>query len=175
MGSEVFEKPVTVELDPSLTVTPAALRETFDAARELTALRSEANDLLRRLDDLKLQVEERGKLAASRHAGGEVAKVLEKEGEALKGLTDGMARPEGRPVYSEGPRVVDRLAALFFAIDGVNLAPTAAQRALLAELRQEARATIDGANRHFGEALKGTNDALRAADLPEIGVPKPAR
>ena len=131
--------------------------------------------LLRRLDDVKLQVEERGKLALSRRAPGDLQKALEREGETLKALTDGLAKPADRPFYSEGPRIADRLAALFFAIDGVNLAPTAAERSLLGELRTEARKAIDDGGRHFGEELQGLNSALRASDLPEIGVPKPAR
>ena len=156
-------------------MAPAALQETFDDALELTALRAEVNDLLRRLDDVKLQVEERVKLAASRRAPADVTKALEKEGETLKALTDGLAKPADRPFYSEGPRIIDRLAALFFAIDGVNLAPTAAERTLLGELRGEARKAIDDGGRHFGEALAGLNGTLHAAELPEIGVPKPAR
>ncbi len=175
VGAEALEKPVTVRLDPSLSVPAAVLQEIFDDARELTAMRSEVNDLLRRLDDVKLQVEERTKLATSRRAPLDVAKALDKEGEALKALANGLAKPADRPFYSEGPCVADRLGALFSAIDGVNLAPTAAQREHLLELRAEARKATSETSDHFGEALAQLNGVLRGAELPEIGVPKPAR
>jgi hypothetical protein len=174
-GTEVLEKPVSVKLDPSLSVPAAALQETFDAALELTTLRAGINDLLRRLDDVSLQVDERVKLASSRHASPDVTKALEKEAEALKGLTDGLVKNADRPVYSEGPRIADRLAALFFAIDGVNLAPTAAQRDLLGELRGEAAKATSDTNRPLDEALKDLNGTLRAAELPEIAAPREAR
>ena len=170
VGALSLETPVELRLDPTLSVPAAELRRQFEAARELRDMRSSLNDALRSLDEVKLQLDERKKLAASRRASEASLNAIEKEADAVKARIDGLLKPTERPYYSEGPRVADRVSALFFAIASVNLAPTQAQDEHLAELREETRKALEDTRAYLRDGVLAINRLLRETELPEISV-----
>jgi hypothetical protein len=174
LGALSLETPVELRLDPTLSVPAADLRRQFEAAHELRELRSSLNDALRSLDEVKLQLDERQQLAASRRAPAASLSALAKEADAVKARIDGLLKPTERPFYSEGPRVADRVSALFFAIASVNLAPTQAQDEHLAELREETRRALADTRAYLRDGVLAINRLLRESELPEISVSKQA-
>jgi photosystem II stability/assembly factor-like uncharacterized protein len=169
---KTHETPVAVRLDPTLKATAGDLAAQFEAARALVLLQSEVNRALRALDVVKTQVEERRKLARQLErtlpAGAETA--LSGAELRLKELLEGLARPEGKPFYASGPRLSERLGALFGQIDGAFAAPTAAQAEYLRELQEEARQAKGGVSAFLSGDLPKINEALAAAGLPAVSA-----
>ena len=79
------------------------------AALKLRDYRSELNDALRGLDALKLQLDERKKLAATLRpeAPAELKKGLDTRVETLDTFVATLTRPSGKPFWSEGPRLAE--------------------------------------------------------------------
>jgi hypothetical protein len=172
VGRETAETPVEVRLDTTEPVPPAELQAQFDDALRLRDLRSALNDGLRSLDRVKRELEDRGKLLTEKKdAPEEARKTLKTRAADLDTLLDRLAKPEGRPFWSEGPRLAERLGSLAGAIDSGNKAPTPPQQALLAELRAELAKGRDDVGRYLGESLPEVNRLLSAQELPPVGVP----
>ncbi|MGQ0538113.1 MAG: WD40/YVTN/BNR-like repeat-containing protein, partial [Gemmatimonadaceae bacterium] len=133
------QTPVDVRMDPAVATPVAALREQFAAALRLRDMQSVLNDTLRAIDVLRAQLDGRKKTLETQ--GGEQRKdqikQLDSEIAAVDSLLATLSRPPGRPFWSEGPRVAERLGALQAGIDGANRAPTKHQIGLLGELRTE--------------------------------------
>jgi hypothetical protein len=107
VGSTVLEKPVTVKLDPTASVAPGALDSQYAITTKLRELRSTVNDALRGLDSLKGQIEERKKTLETQKK--EIPEGLKNGFESSLGeldrILDGLAKPSGKPFWSEGPRL----------------------------------------------------------------------
>ncbi len=133
------ETAVEVKLDPAIETPLAALTEQFDAARRLRDMQSVLNDTLRALDVMRSQLDGRKKTLETHGATerAEQIKQVDREIAQVDSLLATIARPTGRPFWSEGPRVSERLGALQAGIDGANRAPTRHQVSLLGELRTE--------------------------------------
>jgi hypothetical protein len=58
-----------------------------------------------------------------------------------------------RPFYSEGPRVTDRITALYRNIDGGNRRPTGPQMAHLGELEVELKSALNEASKLLGRPI----------------------
>jgi DNA repair exonuclease SbcCD ATPase subunit len=173
VGSTVLEKPVQVTLDPAASVTSGALETQYQRTTSLRDLRSSVNDALRGLDSLKSQIEERRKALETQKK--EIPESL-KTGfdsrlEELNGILDRLARPSGKPFWSEGPRLSERLQDLFGQLNGTLVAPTAAQSEYLEELRAEYREKMAEVNRFFGEAATAMSRLLEENGAPGLLVP----
>jgi photosystem II stability/assembly factor-like uncharacterized protein len=174
VGGQAAETPVEVRLDPTQSATAADLRIQFDDAIRLREMRSALNDGLRGLDRVKREIDDRGKLLGEKKDAPEAAKTTFKTRAAeLDRLLDRLAKPEGKPFWSEGPRLAERLGGLAGGIDGGNKAPTAPERELLGELRTELAKAREDSARFLAEALPEMNRVLAAQDLPPVGVPRP--
>jgi hypothetical protein len=174
VGSTVLEKPVQVTLDPTASVTSGALETQYQRTTSLRDLRSSVNDALRGLDSLKSQIEERRKALETQKK--EIPESL-KTGfdsrlQELNGILDRLARPSGKPFWSEGPRLSERLQDLFGQLNGTLVAPTAAQSEYLEELRAEYRGKMDEVNRFFGEAAPALSRVLEENGAPGLLVPQ---
>ena len=173
LGDTVVEQPVAVRVDPTVEVSRAELESQFDLALKLREMRSALNDSLRGLDGLKLQLGERKKLAtvARRDTPEEWKKDLDGRIEALDTFLATLARPEGKPTWSEAPRLSERLASLAGAVDSGNRGPTGPEQAYFDELRGEMdRAAADIA-RYATEAVAGIDALLDGQGLPRLLVP----
>jgi photosystem II stability/assembly factor-like uncharacterized protein len=169
LGSETVEQPVEVRLDPMVDVPVDVLRRQFDMAVELRELESAVNDVLRTVDSIKDQMDDRRRTARLQSADvpADLTTALGDLGKRFDTVAEQLARPLGGSGFATGPRVVERLAALMGTINGVNAAPTAAQAAYFAELKEEARVALAGT-----AALSGIVDELNATlarfDLPPV-------
>ena len=82
-----------------------------------------------------------------------------------------MVKPEGRPFWSEGPRLINRLSSLFSAVEGANARPTAVQANYLGELRQEFAAALSGVNAYLGRTSPELNTLFEQFQLPRVLIP----
>jgi hypothetical protein len=174
VGSTVLEKPVQVTLDPTASVTSGALETQYQRTIWLRDLRSSVNDALRGLDSLKSQIEERRKaLETQKKELPEGLKTgFDARLEELNGILDRLARPSGKPFWSEGPRLSERLQDLFGQLNGTLGAPTSAQSDYLEELRAEYREKMGEVNRFFGEAAPAFSRLLEENGAPGLLVPQ---
>jgi hypothetical protein len=173
-GSTVLEKAVAVKLDPTASVPAGALETQYGITTELRDLRSTVNDALRGLDSLKAQIEERRKTLETQKR--EIAEGLKAGLESSLGeldrILDGLAKPSGKPFWSEGPRLSERLQDLFDQLNGVLVGPTAAQSRYLEELRAEYRKKMGGVNRFFTENAPALSRLLSESGAPGLLVPQ---
>jgi photosystem II stability/assembly factor-like uncharacterized protein len=174
VGSTSLEKPIVVRADPTATVAPGALEEQYRHTAELRDLRSLVNDALRGLDSLKAQIEERKKTLAvqKKSSPEELTKDIDGAIEELGKILDGLVRPTGRPFWSEGPRLSERLQDLFSQLNGVLAPPTIAQRAYFDELRAEYREKIGAVNEFFTAKARPLSERLAAEGAPGLLVPE---
>ncbi len=86
--------------------------------------------------------------------------------EELNRILDGLARPAGKPFWSEGPRLSERLQDLFGQLNGVLAGPTTPQSAYVEELRAEYREKIGRVNRFFSEAAPALSGLLTENTAP---------
>ncbi|MGH7714202.1 MAG: VPS10 domain-containing protein [Gemmatimonadaceae bacterium] len=138
------EMPVDVRLDPAIETPVAALKEQFDVALRLRDMQSVLNDTLRALDVTRAQLDGRKKTLETQGSQqrAEQIKQVDREIAQVDSLLATITRPPGRPFWSEGPRVAERLGALQSGIDGANRAPTKHQVSLFGELRTEYDAAL---------------------------------
>jgi hypothetical protein len=170
VGKESYEQPLQVRMDKEIRMSDTELRQQFEMSVELRDLQSRVNDALRGLDGLKDQIEERKKIAQTfqKETAADLAKELDKHLEGLAKVQARLARPEGKPFWSEAPRLTDRLAALQSGIDGVNRAPTAAQVEHHRELRGEVASAMAEVDRYLGDSVREVNALLSARQLPPV-------
>jgi photosystem II stability/assembly factor-like uncharacterized protein len=172
VGETVVEQPVSVRIDPMVQVSPTDLEAQHALAVKLRDLRSEINDALRGLDGLKLQLEERKKLVATVRpdAPAEWKKGLDARIEGLDTFLATLARPSGKPFWSEGPRIAEHLQALAGSVDNGNRAPTAAEQAYFEELRAEVDRARTEIARYTRETVAEINTFLQGQGLPPLLV-----
>ena len=170
VGETVVEQPVNVRVDPTVAVSAADLQAQFDLALALHEMRLEMHEALRGLDALKLQIEERKKLAVSarKDLPAEWTKALEAKAQATDAFVATLARPSGKPFWSEGPRLTERLAELAGGVSNGSRRPTAAEAAYLEELRGEMRQARTDIARYWAEAPAEIDKLLEAQGLPPL-------
>ena len=152
VGDQQVEQPLTVRVDPTVSVSPAALREQYTLAMQLRDLQSVVNDTLRALDARKAELETRKRAAEAIPDGGGRA-AAEKAAAELKEVNDlllVLVKPTDIPFYSDGPRISDRVGGLLRSMDGTNAAPTGPQKQLSTELANELRSALDNVTRVLG-------------------------
>ncbi len=152
VGDQQTEQPLIVRLDPTVTVTTAALREQFTLAMQLRELQNVVNDTLRALDGRKAELEAR-KRAADAMPNGEGIALAKRLGDELAEVNElllVLVKPTTIPFYSDGPKVSDRIGGLLRSVDGTNTAPTGPQKALSSQLATELKAALDNVSRLLG-------------------------
>ncbi|MEW6213220.1 MAG: hypothetical protein AB1631_33295, partial [Acidobacteriota bacterium] len=171
LGDKTIEKRVEVRLDPTLRVDVAELRAVFDLSSRLRDMISAINESLRMLDSIKSQLQQIEKTAKDRlpDAATEQSKMIGEYVKQVDALADKMARnPEPTLGFGGSPRIADRLVNLFFTIEGVNAAPTPAQREEFNEIAAEVPQRVNEVNRFISETVAKMNEALKKAGLPVL-------
>lgn len=145
VGSQRYEQPVEVKLDPEATATLADLTQQFESALQVRELRSQLNDTLKAVDRHRAQLVAQKTLAQSLPAATRTTTLqqLDTEIAAVDSALAAVAIPQGTRAWTEGPRLVERLGAIFSGIDGPNKAPTRAQLELVGELRVELQRAVE--------------------------------
>jgi hypothetical protein len=75
--------------------------------------------------------------------------------------------------FSGGQQTSEKLGGLFFAIDGVNAAPTVYQREYFDEVQAEFRARMSEVNAFINQAVPKLNETLRRHNAPTVIAGKP--
>ena len=172
-----MEAPVEVQVDPSVDVSPEALREQFRVVSNLQEKVSLLNDGLRGLDAVAAQLTARRETTKlMNHELPEELRAALDEYETTAGeLLDALARAEDKPYWSQGPRLSERLQTLAWEVDSQFAAPTSAQMDYLAELEAEYAERVEEVNALFSQTLPALNGELQEHDLPPILVPATLR
>ena len=149
VGDQVEEQPLQVRVDPTVSVTPAALREQFTLALQLRDLQSVVNDTLRALDGRKamLEVRKRAAEAIPNGGGAAAAAQISTELATVNELLDLLVKPVTAPYWSEGPRIADQIGNLLRKVEALNASPTRAQVTLSTELATELRQALETVTR----------------------------
>ncbi len=173
VGEQSFEKPLKVQFDPTVSSTPEDLQMLQASAFELRDMQSKVNDALRALDGLLAQLRERKRtlLAQVDEVSEEVMTAIDEQIAQIIEIQHTLDKPQGRPFWSEGPRLIGRLSGLFRSLEGANARPTSAQAAFLAELRGEFRAALDTVNGYLGETAPELNEIFDRFQLPQVLIP----
>jgi photosystem II stability/assembly factor-like uncharacterized protein len=175
VGNRSFEKRVEVRLDPNVSATPDDLRAQRDLGLKLRDMQSAINDSLRTFDSIKSQLENIERTMKDRlpDAPEEAKKAIADYKKQIDALSETLSRPEGGLGFSGRAQLLDRTGGLFFAIDGVNAAPTPAQRRLLDDVRAEFQKKMEEVNRFITQSVPQMNETLRRHNLPQLIAGKP--
>lgn len=175
VGAKKFEKPVTVRLDPTVSVPAPDLQAQLDMALKLRDMQSTTNTALRTLDSLKSQVEfvERTVKERLTEVPKELQDKLTAEKKRIEELQNKLAQPEGGLGFAGRPQLVNKIGGLFFSVDGTNAAPTPAQREQLVQLQKEFAEKMAEVNKYFNEGVPQLNETLRRAGAPTVILGKP--
>lgn len=169
----VSEQSLEVRLDPLLHHDPEGLQRQQDMARELRDMLSGVNTAMRGIDGLKPQAEALPKTAKQLQR--ELSESLEQRlTDFAEGLSEQLLayeRTDEKPFWSQGPKLKDRLSALFGNIELAYAAPTGAQEAYFQELVVEYQDALERWNLFLAEDLTQLNEALRNEALPELMAP----
>ena len=170
---EIFEQPVEVGVDPLVEVSSSDLEEQFRVASELIAMQSTLNRGLRGMDVVAEQLKARRETAKSLEIelSPELKKQWKDHVDAATELMNALSRTEGKPFWSQGPRLGEQIGNLFGNVDSQFAAPTAAQLELFAELREEYEVMVDELKRFFDQSVPFFNEQLAGAGLPGVAVP----
>lgn len=161
-GGETTQ-PVEVIVDPDTGYDEAAQKQVHHLCGELKTKVTELNTALEKLHTLETQVKDRKALkpdlkAIDWKAFGE--KVDEMQGIVI--------RPEGKPFWSLGPRLRDRLENLMGSMDNAYSAPSDAQLKLFKELNTQFANFMVQFNTFLDEDVIALQKQLEEAGLPGV-------
>jgi predicted nuclease with TOPRIM domain len=171
VGEESLEESFDVISNPAASIDDAALRAQFMMTKSIREMQSGVNELLRTLDGLKTQIEERKNTARSLRK--EISDSLEADlkgvVEKIESLSGELVVPEleDRPSIGEGPRLYEKLSDLYSSVNSVNASPTEAQTRYFEELSRT-HARVSEEVRNYLSSVDELNGKLRAEDLPVL-------
>ena len=175
VGDKTYEQPIEVRLDPTLTVTAADLQAQLDLQMKLQEMQSAANTALRFLDSIEDQLKHTQTTAKTlnKEPDKEIMKALEDYIKQLDTLEDRLIRRSDGLGLAGKSQVVNKVGEIFFAVDGTNAAPTAAQRQYFAEIQPEYGERMAEVNRFINNTVPQWNEKLRAWNLPTLTTRQP--
>jgi photosystem II stability/assembly factor-like uncharacterized protein len=167
------EKKVNVGVDPTVQVTAADLQTQFDYSMKLREMISATNNALRSLDGIKEQLRQIEKTIkekmpdAPKDLAGKLAEHL-KQTDALIGK---LAAPQQEGLgYRGASQLSEKLSSLFSSVQGVNAAPTSAQKEFFDELQQEFQTKMPEVNKFLNEEMPKLNETLRKNNASTVIV-----
>ncbi len=173
LKNQVYEKPVKVQLDPTVNIPSGDLALQLEYSRRIRDMQSFVNDALGALDMLKEQLEARQKTIKKEgeRFPKELAEAVEEHLEKIKSIQDILARPEGGSRLSAEARLGERLRSLFGSIEGATASPTKAQVKYFEELEKEFEFGMAESNQYLGQTVKEINNELIKHQMPSLFVP----
>ena len=169
-GDKSIERPVAVRLDPSVKVSQADLESQLSSTLKLRDMQDATVDATRAMDSLKEQLDQIEKTAKARKP--EMARELEKLLPGYRKQIDEASAKLGRlpdaPRLASPPGLLEEISILLSSIDGVNAAPTPAQRSWHDELSAKYRQRIDEANAFLKTKVTEFSEALRKLGAPGL-------
>jgi hypothetical protein len=170
VDGQTYETPVEVRVDPLVATTAGGLQAQFDLASSLVPMVTEANTVLRGLDGLHAQTDERTKTmkALSRTLSPATQLVWDAYLKEHTRVFDFFAIKENTPFWSEAPRLAARLADLMAAVDDAYAAPSPAQREYFAKLQMTLRDAASAYRAMLDGPFARLNEALAKEGLPPL-------
>ncbi len=176
IGDKSHEKKVNVSVDPTVQASPADLQTQFDYSMKVQGMMSANNTALRSLDGIKEQLQQIEKTIkdqmpdAPKELSNAVSDHL-KQTDALIGKLAG-AQQQGLG-YRGTSQLSEKLSSLFFSIQGVNAAPTSAQKEFFNELQPEFQSKLAEVNKFLSEQMPKLNDKLKGGNAPTVIFNRP--
>jgi photosystem II stability/assembly factor-like uncharacterized protein len=173
LDEETYEQQVEVGIDPLVEVSPSDLQKQFQVAAELRDMQSTLNSGLRGLDAVAEQLEARRATVESleQELPEEIEAAWKVHDETSETLMNSLTRADGKPFWSQGPRLADQIGNLFGNVDSQFAAPTKAQLDLLADLQTEYGEKVAELTRYFNETIPDLNTTLQSAGVPTLATP----
>lgn len=171
VGDQSQDRKISVVIDPTVTVTANALREQYEMLVNLRELLSSANRTLRRLDRISEQLKQIEKTIREQMTDPPAALLtaLKTETKSFDEMIGKMAAPRAEGLgYRETSQIVDQMGSLYSSIQGVNAAPTQAQREHFTELQPALKRLIDEAERLINDRITKMNEQLRQQNAPVV-------
>ncbi len=174
IGERSFEKPLRVRLDPTVETAPEDIAMQLEYTYKLRDWQSTLNRGVSVLDTIEAQLKERKKTLENSAVEfpEEVRVAIESNSKKMSGIRDTLIRPEGKPCWSQGPRLLGRIRSLFRNIDGVNAGPTRAQVIYFNELKEEFETAVASINNFLSGSVKELNDLFSHNRTPVLLIPK---
>jgi len=168
VNETVYTQSIDVLMDPALTVTTAGLQAEYDASAELTNMLSDVNDRLRLLDAIKVQLGERQTdlKSVKRDLPDDVQETWKTFAQAIDEQVGNIARADGKPRWSLGPQLVERLESLSGTISSQFQAPSAAQQDYLTTISNEHQQAMQALDNFFANQVSDFNQVLTDNDIP---------
>jgi hypothetical protein len=175
VGDKTLERQVEVRLDPTISLAAADLQAQLDEALKLRDMQSATNEALLSLDSIKEQLQQIDKTIKDRmpNASEDLKKTLPDHIKRVEEMQNRLARPQGVPTYSTGPRLVERISSLLRDIDSTNAAPTPYQREYFGEIQTEFRQKIAEVNAFIDQTIAKLNETLKQFSVPTVIPGKP--
>ena len=172
LDGEALEQQVEVGIDPLVEVTTADLEKQFQVAADLRDMQSTLNAGLRGLDVVAEQLEARREILdrLEQELPDEVSEAWKAHDEANETLMNSLTRADGKPFWSQGPRLADQIGNLFSNVDNQLAAPTQAQLDLLQELKGEYDEKVAELKQFFDESVPALNAQLESAGVPALAM-----
>lgn len=157
-GGKELTAPVEVRLGPGLDVPDAELAAQHDALVELQEMGRRGAETVRRIDDVKSQLDELAdKLEKSKEVPEEISTEIKRIAGQLEKIREELTRPDDAQGYRTHARLLDKIRSLAGDIDAATAPPTEAQSRWLHSHGKE----LDGALGRFRK--------LMDEDIPELG------
>jgi photosystem II stability/assembly factor-like uncharacterized protein len=174
LKNQTWERPVKVQLDPTVNVTSDDLALQLQYSLRLRDMQSLVNDGLTALDRLKEQLEERKKTIKEQEEKfpKEIMQAVDNHLKKIESIQNILARPQGGAGFSQEARVGERLRSLFGSIDGVDAAPTKAQLYYFNELEKEFKSYMAEVNLYLRQTVKEINNELIKHQVPSLFIPE---
>ena len=175
VGGKTLEKRVEVRLDPEVQVAAADLQTQLDFGLKTRDMQSAVTDAERALDSIKEQIQQIEKTIKDRlpDAPKELTTGLDERVKEIDALQSKLSRQEGGLGFGGQSGIGDSLGSLFYAIDGVNAAPTPYIAEAFRGLQAKFKERLEEVNRFVTQTVPQVNETLRKNNAPQIVTGKP--
>ena len=175
VDGKTYKQPLTVKLDPRVTVAPGALERQLELQKKIDALISLSYEFHGRAAELRAKIAEREKamenndqaktaLQTVKDFDGKVGKIQGEESRGFPGF--GKPKPTFRLMNSE-------LATLTETVGGADAAPTDAMRTAYHDYCEDLTKLAAQWSDLMREALPGINGQLTQQHLETLATPAP--
>ena len=175
VNGKTYKQPLTVELDPRVTVAPGALQQQLELQKKIDVLISLSYEFHGGAAELRAKIAEREKamenndqakttLQAVKDFDGKVGKIQGEESRGFPGF--GKPKPTFRLMNSE-------LATLTESVGGADAAPTDAMRTAYHDYCEDLTKLAAQWSDLMKEALPGINGQLTQQHLEPLATPAP--
>lgn len=163
-GGKVVQ-PVNVTIDPEIKVSQQDLRKIQRLSADLKSKVSSVNGALKMFASIEKQLGEREALNTDLDE-----KVLSTFQEKVLELKAVLVRKDGKPYWSQGPKLKDRLESLMGEIDNAYAPPTQAQLSFYEELKSSYANFFVQYNDMLENDLPTLQEALQQAGVPTLFI-----